>query len=67
MIAQGGPGTFKTAVGAAEAGVPIVCLIDSGGAAEAIHAYCQHGLDACAPKVCLPETFHGPINPKRPL
>ena len=55
-VAQGGPGTFKTAVGAAEAGVPIVCLIDSGGAAEAIHAYCQHGLDACAPKVCLPDT-----------
>eukprot|EP00966_Prymnesium_polylepis_P178225 4127053-Prymnesium_polylepis.1 len=43
LLIQGGPGALWCAVRTATAGVPIVCLAESGGAASAIYWYFEGG------------------------
>ena len=50
LVVQGGPGTLATIESTALAGKPIVVLVDSGGAATALHKYCTLGLEAVEPK-----------------
>ena len=50
LVVQGGPGTLATVESTALAGKPIVVLVDSGGAATALHKYCTQGLEAVEPK-----------------
>lgn len=46
LVVQGGPGTVATVEATARRGNPIVLLVDSGGAATAIHQYCMGGIEA---------------------
>ena len=44
LVVQGGPGTLVTVASTAAKGHPIVLMVDSGGAAAAIHQYLLHGI-----------------------
>ena len=46
LVMHGGVGTINTVLAHVMIGMPIVVVVESGGAAAAIDAYLHHGLDA---------------------
>ena len=54
LVLQGGPGTLDLVVRAAEEGTPVVALVDTGGAARALHRCVERGED---PLLVATETF----------
>ena len=57
LVVQGGPGTMTTVAATAKAGDPVVILVDSGGAATAIAAYCEGGGSLDAVRETVGEKF----------
>jgi len=66
LVVQGGPGTLATVESTALAGKPIVVLADTGGAATALHAFCNGGIDAVEPRFQnLEASLPPPCSPRR--